>query len=201
MADEQTVRLRINLEDIEPEIWRRVEVPLGMPLKGLHDVIQAAFGWEDCHLFEFRVGEKVYAIPDPEDVMWDRKVVNAKTTKLRTIVGRGVEAFTYIYDFGDNWRHRIAVESVDKADPHGVYPCLLDGERRGPPEDVGGVPGYFEFLEAVTTPGDPDHQRLVTWYGGPYDPDQIDARMIRLRLGMIAKRRWAGQAAYAKRRA
>lgn len=200
MTAEETVRLRISLEEIEPEIWRRVEVPLDMPLKGLHDVIQAAFGWEDYHLFEFRIGEKLYGVPDPEAEFWGRKIMNAKTTKLRAIVDRGVEAFTYVYDFGDDWHHRVVVEAVGTADPNVAYPCLLDGERRGPPEDVGGVPGYFDFLESVTTSGHPDHQRLLTWYGGPYDPDDIGERVIRLRLGMIAKRRRAGKAAYAKRK-
>ncbi|EKV26583.1 hypothetical protein C882_2295 [Caenispirillum salinarum AK4] len=132
--------------------------------------------------------------------MWGRKVMNAKTTKLRTIVEHSVEAITYIYDFGDDWHHRIIVEAVGTADPNLAYPRLFDGERCGRPEDVGGVPGYFDFLGAVTMPGDPGHQRLPTWYGGPYDPDDIDARTTRLRLGMIAKRQRAGKAAYAKRR-
>jgi hypothetical protein len=200
MTEEQTARLRITLEDIEPEIWRSVEVPLDMPLKSLHDVIQAAFGWQDYHLYEFQIGEKYYGIPDPDGPPWAPRIMNAKTTKLQTVVARGIEAFTYTYDFGDDWRHRVVVEAIGTAEPNTTYPRLLDGKRRGPPEDVGGVPGYFDFLDAVTTPGDPNGQSLLTWYGGPYDPDDIDTLTIRLRLGTIVKRRRAGKAAYDKRK-
>lgn len=199
-TSEQTARLRISLEEIEPEIWRRVEVPLDMPLKGVHDVIQAAFGWQDYHLFEFLVGERIYGIPDPEDASWGRKVMNARTTKLRTIVDRGGDVLTYVYDFGDDWRHRVVVETVGTADPDAVCPRLLEGERRAPPEDVGGAPGYCEFLDAVTQPRHRERRRMLDWYGGPYDPDDIDEPAIRLRLGAVAKRRRAGKAAYAKRK-
>jgi len=98
---EKVARIQIALKDIEPAIWRLVEVPLGMNLKGLHDVIQAVFGWENHHLFEFHIGKKRYGIPSPE---WDRdrKVLQAKSVRLAALVSRGMDHFDYIYDFGDN---------------------------------------------------------------------------------------------------
>ena len=197
---EQIACLRISLDEIEPEIWRRVEVPLDLPLKSLHDVIQAVMGWEEYHLFEFHVGDKNYGIPDPDDATFGHRVMSAKTTKLATILGRGVTAFEYVYDFGDDWRHHIVIEVVETAQPDKTYPRYLDGARCGPPEDVGGVPGYYEFLEAVTSPRHPARRRMIEWYGGVYDPDDIDDFTIRLRIGAIIKRRRAGKAAYAKRK-
>ena len=191
-------RIRIALNDIEPEIWRRVAVSLDLNLKDLHDVIQAVMGWQDYHLFEFAIGEKVYGLPDPE---WDygRKIFNAKLAKLETFVALGVDAFGYVYDMGDNWQHTVTVESVEPADTAQKYPLFIDGARRAPPEDVGGVPGYYEFIEAVSKPRHREHKRMLEWYGRPYDPNDIDLIITRLRLGDIAKRRHAGKLAYQKR--
>lgn len=197
MTAEQIARVRIGLNDIEPEIWRLVEVPLGTHLKGLHDVIQAAMGWQDYHLFEFRIGDKRYGIPEGD---WDGEVLQAKSMTLATLVSKGIDRFDYVYDFGDNWEHTIAIESVADADPTVKYPRFVDGKRRGPPEDVGGPPGFFDFLEALANPRHSEHRRLVEWYGGPYDADDLDLLNLRLRIGALAKRRHAGKLAYAKSR-
>jgi hypothetical protein len=196
-SSEQIARVRISLKDIEPEIWRLVEVPLGLNLKGLHDVIQAVFGWQDYHLFEFRIGEKLYGLPEPEDD-YGRKVMHAKLAKLEAIVAKGIGRFDYVYDFGDDWEHRVEIEGIEPADPTLKYPRFISGARRGPPEDVGSVPGYYDFLEAVSNPRHREHRRLVEWYGGPYDPDDINLTELRFRLAQIAKRRHAGKAAYDK---
>ena len=197
-SPEKIARVRVALKDIEPEIWRRVEMPLGMNLKGLHDVIQAVFGWQDYHLFEFQIDEKRYGTPSPE---WgdERKVLQAKTVTLTDLVSKGIDRFDYTYDFGDNWEHAIAIEAVADAEPAVKYPRFVDGARRGPPEDVGGFPGYVVFLDAIADKRHPEHRNLLKCYGGPYDPDDLNLFELRLRLGQIAKRRHAGKAAYAKR--
>jgi hypothetical protein len=196
---EQIVQLRISLAEITPEIWRRVEVPVNLHLKGLHDVIQAAFGWEDYHLFEFRIGEKIYGIPAPEED-YGRKVMQAKSARLATFLARGIHRFEYEYDFGDSWEHVIAVETVTDADPGAFYPRFVAGERRGPPEDVGGPPGYEHYLEAIADKRHPDHAEMVSWRGAKYDPDDIDLALIRYRLAGIAQRRETGKAAFMKSR-
>ena len=132
-SPDRIARLRISLEEIEPEIWRRVEVPLAVPLKGLHDVIQAAMGWEDYHLFEFRVGRKIYGIPDPAwDV--DRKVMNARSVRLAALVAKGIDRLEYVYDLGDNWRHVVTIEAVGPPAPAQLYPRFMDGARLAHPK-------------------------------------------------------------------
>lgn len=203
MTDPEPIaRIRISLEDIRPEIWRRVEVPLALSLKGLHDVIQAAMGWLDYHLFEFQVGDRRYGIPDPD---WgDRDVRNAKNTKLQAVVDKGVDIFLYTYDFGDRWVHYVDIEAVTPADPGLKYPRYIDGARHAPPEDVGGVPGYEEFLDAITKPRHPEHRTLSQWYQNlykrPFDPDKVSDLAIKIRIGDIAKRRHAGIEAYRNRK-
>ena len=196
---EMVARVRITLKDIEPEIWRRVAVPLDISLKGLHDVIQAVMAWQDYHLFEFRISDRVYGTPDPEWVS-DRKVYQARLARLETFVAQGVTAFDYVYDMGDNWEHVITIEAVEAGDDAQKYPLFIEGARRAPPEDVGSVPGYYEFLEAVTTPRHRERKRMLEWHGRLYDPDEIDALIIRLRLGDIARRRHTGKLAAQRRR-
>ena len=191
--------IRIELNGIDPTFWRSVEVPLTTSLKGLHDVIQAVMPFENRHLFLFNVGDKQYGIPDRE---WDHvhETLDAKNIKLGALVERGLSAFSYTYDFGDDWRHSVTIENVTAADPTLDYPRFVDGSRRAPPEDVGGIPGFDEFLDAMTKPRHPDHQRLTEWYSGSFDPDELNLPVISSRIGELARRRALGKAGYAKSR-
>ena len=186
---EPVARLRIELREIEPRLWRRVDVPLSSTLLALHDIIQIAVGWTDSHLFEFVIGDRVYGEPLPEDDFWDRHVYKAAGIRLKTLIERGVERFLYVYDFGDDWRHDICIESVGDGEADVDYPAFVDGERRCPPEDVGGVPGFMDFPEAALDPLHVEHNEVVTWYGKPLDPVDLDERWVRLRLATLAARR------------
>lgn len=191
--DTQIVRLRISLADIEPEIWRVVEVPLDMSLKGVHDVIQAVMGWQDKHLFEFRVSDKCYGLPDPDDIEFGRRLRNARFAKLRALLEVKSGDIEYIYDFGDYWKHNLAVDAVEPVHPGRTYPRLVDGGRRSPPEDVGGPSGYHKFLDAISNPRHRHHRRALDWHCEPYDPGDIGLLAIHLRLSKIARRRHAGR--------
>ena len=186
---EPIARIRVELREIEPKIWRRVDVPLSSTLLALNDIIQVAFGWTDTHLFEFVVGDRVYGVPMSDDVMFERKVYKAGSIRVKTLVERGVDRLLYVYDFGDDWRHDVFIEEVRDGEADSEYPLLLEGERRGPPEDVGGVDGYVEFLEAMLNRSHEDHDRMVTWYGKRFDPDDIDEKHIRSVFAMFAARR------------
>src|SRR3546814_4785159 len=104
-------------------------------------------------------------------------------------------SFTYTYDFVDNWRHRIEIEDITPAIPGIDYPRFVDGERRTPPEDVGGTPGFEEFLEAMSKPRHPERKSMIEWYGRPFDPADISPDEISARMAKLAKRRAQGKAA------
>lgn len=193
-------RLKIELDDWQPAIWRRVEVPGTVSLKALHDLIQAVMPFEDYHLFEFRTDDKRYATSKPE---WDdlgSKTVSAKTTKVGLLVERGLTELAYTYDFGDDWRFTVTLEAVADADMAIEYPRFVDGQGRAPPEDVGGLPGFDMFLEAMADPGHEEHDELKGWYGGTFDPNDIRRDEILRRVAKLARRRTLGKAAFAKSR-
>ncbi|BCA63473.1 hypothetical protein HMP09_2707 [Sphingomonas sp. HMP9] len=198
MTAETIARVHIVLNDIEPTIWRRVDVPVTASLKMLHDIIQAAMGWENYHLWNFEAGDRRYGVPDPA---WpDNGMAAARNVKLATLLDRGVRELLYTYDMGDDWRHTITVESIGPGEPDQQYPRFVDGERRCPPEDVGGLPGFEMFLDAMADPVHEEYHRLREWYGGPYNADGIDERFTRRALAAIASRRHAGKIAYLKSR-
>jgi hypothetical protein len=128
---ERVARIRIGLDGIEPEIWWRVEVPLDLNLRGLHDAIQAVMAWQDYHLFEFRSATSSMACRDPE---WDdgRKIFKAWLAKLETFVERGIDTFGYVYTI---WAiaGTLAIEAVNAVHSKHTYPRYVDGARRASP--------------------------------------------------------------------
>jgi hypothetical protein len=198
------VRLKVELDDASPTIWRRIELPSTATLRQLHDAIQAAMLFEDYHLFEFRIAfeddERRYAIPDPDDDLYGIRTYDARNLRIGAIPDRGVQTFKYVYDFGDNWRHTVTIESIDRADAKYEYPRFVEGERRAPPEDVGGVPGFEEFLEAMEQKRHPERKRMIDWYGKPFDASDLGLEEVRQRFAKLARRRALGKAAGLKAR-
>lgn len=122
------------------------------------------------------------------------------SVKLGALVDRNITSLAYTYDFGDDWRHTISIESISAADPTIDYPRYVDGARRAPPEDVGGIPGFELFIEAMADRRHEQHRDLMRWHGGPYDPERPDENEILKRIAKIARRRTLGKAAFAKSR-
>ena len=181
--------LRIELEDIEPLIWRRVAVRTSMNLKAVHGVIQAAMGWLDYHLWEFTTNERKYGMLIPNDPHWNARINNAAMTKLSALLTTGVKEISYVYDMGDNWQHRVIVEKLQPAEPGTLYPRFLGGERRCPPEDCGGHPSYYDFLNNIASKQSKKRKAALDWYGAPYNPDEIDEQRIVTTLNRIANTR------------
>ena len=152
-------RLHIALADTDPLIWRSVDVPVDASLKTLHDVIQGAMGWLDYHLWEFEARGRRYGLPDRE---WpDDTLSAARNVKLKTLLDRGVRQLNYLYDMGDSWEHIVTVEAIEDGQPGVKYPRYIDGARRAPPEDVGGIPGFEGFLEAIADPKHLEHDQAT----------------------------------------
>lgn len=161
--DNEIVTIRIELRDTDPLSWRKVEVPTSITLKVLHDVIQAVMGWSDGHLWEFTIGEQKYSLPMGED--W-RTVPHREATKVRLqdVLKPKKTMIDYLYDFGDCWEHRLTITGIRPGNPQNSDPHYIGGERNCPPEDCGGIPGFYEFLEAQADPGHPDHAYPDDWY-------------------------------------
>jgi Plasmid pRiA4b ORF-3-like protein len=183
--------VRIELRHSDPLIWRQVEVPTSITLKVLHDIIQVVMGWFDYHLWEFTIGRQRYALPMDEDWGPVPRIAAGKV-RLRDILNPRKTVIDYTYDFGDNWEHRLTVTQIRAGEPGISYPRYIGGERNGPPEDCGGIPGFYELLEALVEPSHPEHADLIEW-AGDYDPDTVDEAPIKYALSRIANRRNAAR--------
>lgn len=171
--------LRVELQHIQPLIWRRVHVPTDIPLLRLHDVLQVVMGWTDSHLHSFRIGARGYTnSEDPGEL----NMLAEKGRNLGALLGDAIREFDYEYDFGDGWEHRIAVEGTGKPVTDWPYPLCVAGERACPPEDVGGPPGYEEFLQAIAAPGHEEHGSTLVWVGGAFDPEGFDINCVNREL-------------------
>ena len=80
----------------------------------------------------------------------------------------------YEYDFGDGWEHQVVVEKVLPPDSQKTYARCLDGKNNSPPEDCGGIFGYYDLLKAISNPKHPEHQQLLEWLGRPFDPNHFN---------------------------
>jgi Plasmid pRiA4b ORF-3-like protein len=173
------VQIRVSLARIEPAIWRRLIVPIGFHLGQLHRVIQAAFGWWDYHLHEFRIGGLSYRdaeVCEPE-FEGDARSFDESAVRLLDF-DRGEDLrLLYVYDFGDDWEHVVEFERLLALDPKPRTANCIDGARARPPEDVGGVNGYADFLDIIADPENPEHRETKRWAGGHFDPEWFDREM------------------------
>ena len=190
----EIARIKVTLKGIRPPIWRRLEVPVEMSMAHLSDVVLDAFGWSNSHLHQIEVGQRRIGMPDPDD--WqppvrslDRSPVAAAldlgglgartpredeaTVDLAAALEDGLRRFTYVYDFGDNWKHLLAVEDVHATETALAYPRCTAGRRSAPPEDCGGTWGYEHLLQVLADPSHEEHAELREQHPF-FDPDEFD---------------------------
>lgn len=178
------MQLKVELQEVRPKVWRRVLVPSSIRLPLLHVVLLRAMGWNGGHLHEFNFVDAVYGVADP---YWhDELLEDESKVSLNKALGASA-SFNWLYDYGDAWSHKVKVERVDTlpAELKLQFPMCLAGAGACPPEDVGGAPGYSDFLAAIADPDHPEHDDMTTWIGRPFDPNAFNVQQAQDRLYTI----------------
>jgi hypothetical protein len=177
-ASQRLYQFKITLKDIEPPIWRRIQVK-ECSLDKLHEHIQTAMGWTNSHLHQFKIGGVIYGAPQLLCEGWEDETppVNSLRARLSDVVPEDGKRFRfeYEYDFGDGWEHEVLFEGCLRAERGVRYPICVEGERACPPEDVGGTYGYQEYLEAMADPEHEEHESYMEWRG-PFHPEAFNAK-------------------------
>ncbi len=187
------ITLRIELVGTTPLVWRRITLDGRSSFANLHHVIQAAMGWHDAHLHQFRINNRYIGVPDPESDAPEWHTEDERKVFLNRVLTDDA-VFTYLYDFGDGWEHRLLVEEYDDSDDlrFGDGDAWVDaGERACPPEDCGGVGGFQDFLEKLEDePYSDESKELREWAGLDYDPAGFDRQAANAAIKRLLWNRW-----------
>ena len=179
---DQVYQFKITLKDIKPLIWRRIQVPKTYTFWDFHVAIQDSMGWFDGHLHEFEINNPLTGLKTligiPEEEFADYKVLPGWKIKIADYFLRKNKSANYIYDFGDNWRHKITLEKILPKENNVTYPLCVKGERACPPEDCGGTSGYEDFLKIIGDPDDEQHKEMLEWIGGEFNPKHFDPNEV-----------------------
>jgi hypothetical protein len=194
-SSQDIYQIKVTLLGTKPPIWRRLLVPSSLTLARLHDVLQTAMGWAGGHTHEFRTADRHFGIPDPEDrSMGMPNVENERTVRLSKVLWRPGAKLIYTYDSGDNWEHAVVLEKLLPT-PLGLdieYPICIDGKLACPPDDCGGIPGYYELIEALADPERERHEEISEWISEDFDPLAFSVENVNR---MLSPKRRTGKAA------
>lgn len=196
--------LKVELELGEYQAWRRIIVPLNYSFRELHNIIQKLYNWQDYHLHDFFVyseekdeskwlnhseyhpdGYKAVLnlTMNQENLEYNKYELNYEEEdfelavenefKLKDLLPARIK---YNYDYGDNWQHFLETEKIIE-DYNSNKPTLLDGAGTAPPEDVGGVGGFSEFMQIIANPDHEEYEMMNEWAESQsfkeYDPEEI----------------------------
>lgn len=178
----QVYQFKLTLDGIRPPVWRRIQVRASDTLQILHHIIQMVMGWTDTHLHEFEIDGLSYGNPDIDESNFE----DESDYFLDEVLEKEGQKIHYLYDFGDSWEHTLVLEKILDPEEGQDYPRCLAGKRACPPEDVGGVWGYQRMLEAISDPGDPEHEEYLEWLGEEFDPEYFDLEEVNKILRIMA---------------
>jgi hypothetical protein len=178
------VQIKVKLLGVaKPPVWRRLQVPADTRLDQLHEVVQAALGWENYHMHVFSFGDEEFGIPDSELGFSDEREV-----MLGELIAGVDDRFRYTYDFGDGWEHEILIEELLDTDPDTRYPILVAAKGACPPEDCGGPWGYASLKAILADPHHDEHQEMLEWLGlndaSEFDPAAVSTEDISCELAL-----------------
>ncbi|HEY1407128.1 MAG TPA: plasmid pRiA4b ORF-3 family protein, partial [Spirochaetota bacterium] len=174
----EAFQLKITLQDVTPQVWRRVIVNSNIKLSDFHKVIQTTMGWTNSHLHQFIKGDDFYAMPDDESLS---ESIDYRKIRLKDILSAEKESIIYEYDFGDGWEHEIVLEKILHDHPLS-HPVCTAGKRNCPPEDCGGPGGFENFLAILADPRHEEYEDIIDWIGGEYDPHNFPIEEINEKL-------------------
>jgi hypothetical protein len=177
----EIARLVVEIDDVTPRVARLIEVPADIRLDDLHFVLQIAIGWQNGHPFEFRIGDKVWGLPDREA---ESNPAPADEATLADILTFG-DRFKYNHVFGEDWQHTVTLQSRASAAPGRHYPYLVTAEGRCPPADIGGPIGYETYLRTIADPAAINYEDMLAFDAPDFDPHLVDEATLRANLASL----------------
>lgn len=184
----EIIQLNVSLKGSIPLIWRNILINQETSFFELHHIIQIAMGWKNYHLFEFNLdGYRIGMIEENEEGYGSNQLLDANKTLLTDILSLENDNFHYNYDFGDGWLHQITLEQLVGKEEDCIYPTCLNGQLNCPPEDCGGINGFYDMLKILQNKKHPEYKETRTWVGKKYDPESFDLVKVNKQLKQLRK--------------
>jgi hypothetical protein len=172
-------QVKISLIGSKPNIWRRLLIPSDLLMLDLHRIVQTAMGWTNSHLHQFVKGREVYAEKMEDDDTWDEfEKIDYSKIKVSSVLKKEKDRVKYEYDFGDGWKHDIVLEKILPDDEKTKVPVCIKGKMNCPPEDCGGIWGYYDMLEILKQPKHEEYESYIEWLGDEFDPEEFDIELV-----------------------
>ncbi len=180
---DNVLQLKVTLLEVEPPVWRRLVVPAGITLAKLHRILQIAMGWTDSHMHAFSAYPG-WGSRGKVSVLARALLKDEKQATLRDVAGEFKKWF-YEYDFGDGWTHEIKIEKAPNPEGGVSHAVCTGGARACPPDDIGGPPGYEDFLVGLADPKHEMHEEYKEWIGGTFDPEAFSFEKVNALLKRV----------------
>lgn len=184
----RVLQFKIELMDSSPLIWRRFLVETSITLDELHSTIQTVMGWWNSHLYAFEIGKKRYGLNDETGELG---FIDSSSKRLEDVIDALSKGCFYEYDFGDSWSHKLTLEKIlDRDEVLGLVPRCVEGECACPPEDVGGMPGFESFRQAMEKPGSEEFEEMLEWHGSPFKGDSFCPNLVNREIRHLLMFEW-----------
>ena len=176
-------RIQIALRKSKPKIWRRVIIRSDLLLSDFHKIIQTTMGWTNSHLHQFIKNRTFYMERILDDEYWEEMYnVDYSKMKISDLLKKEKDRIIYEYDFGDGWEHDIILEKIENNGVNKIIPICLTGRNNCPPEDCGGIRGYYGMLEILKDSAHEEYEEYIVWLDGEFDPKYFDKNEINDKL-------------------
>lgn len=187
---QEIIQLNISLTHSDPIIWRQILVTKDTTFFELHHIIQIVMGWDNYHMFEFDLeGYRIGEVDENEksNGYGSDQVLDSTTVTLSDIISQQKDIITYVYDFGDSWKHQIKVEKFHSIDKSMKYPTCIGGQMNCPPEDCGGIHSFYHYVDVLKNKKHPEYKEISQWIGKKYNIEQFDLEKVNRNLKKLDK--------------
>lgn len=175
-------QMKIVIKNSKPPIWRRCIIPAGITFSQLSIILNKIMGWCGYHLSEFEFYHLQLRLREDDEIndfvpLWDFDLLDSSKIFINEYMEKQ-EWFTYTYDFGDDWQHRVTIENVIEDYPNN-YPEVIKFKGDCPIKDCGGIEGYYECIDVIEDSENPESNERRAWaesqgYGFTYDMDEVN---------------------------
>jgi hypothetical protein len=145
--------------------------------------------WQNYDMFDFKLGGLIIG---SQNLELSSLTIDSDGAIIGKLLNEKGMKFEYTYDYGDSWIHEIVVKEIYPKNRGDISLTCISGERSCPPEDCGGLPGYYRNLEIIGNTKHPEYRETREWMQKDFDPSAFNVGQVNRQLSTLASyiRKW-----------